>query len=196
MNKAMLSMSVIVIEDDTNTKKQLVELLKLYFSKVISANNGCDGVKKIEEYKPEIIISDIKMPCLDGIEMIRKIKNKHYKPIVLLTTAFSEQEYLLGALDINVDAYLIKPIDIKILMQKITENLDIKESKDLRYKKLSKREYEVFLDLAKGLKSSEIALKYGIKAKTVSTYRNRIFEKMSFHSNAELVKYAVENDLI
>jgi len=197
MNTRMLSMSLVVVEDDENTRKQLVDLLNLYFDKVISAVDGCDGVEKIKEHHPDIIISDIKMSCLDGIEMVRKIKNKNYKPIVILTTAFSNQEYLLDALDINVDAYLIKPININELMNKITENIDSEEDiSDLRYKKLSKREYEVFLDMAKGLKISDIALKYDIKPKTVSTYRNRIFEKMSFSSNAELITYAIKNGLV
>lgn len=196
MNETMLSMSLLVVEDDENTKKQLVELLKLYFSRVISAVDGCEGIEKIEEYYPDIIISDIKMSCLDGLEMVRKIKKQNYKPIVILTTAFSNQEYLLDALDVNVDAYLIKPIEIKRLMAKIEENIVLPEKKDLRYKKLSKREHEVFLDLARGLKASEIALKYDIKPKTVSTYRKRIFEKMSFGSNADLVTYAIKNGLI
>jgi DNA-binding NarL/FixJ family response regulator len=65
-----------------------------------------------------------------------------------------------------------------------------------QYKILSEREYEVFIDLAKGLKPAQIAQKYEIKSKTVSTYRNRIFEKMSFKSNADLVKYAIKNNLV
>jgi len=198
INQEISTISLLVVEDDTNTRNQLVDLLSLYFSNIHAASNGCEGLKKIEKEYPDVIISDIKMSCLDGIEMVRKVKDQNYKPIVILTTAFSDQEYLLDALDINVDAYLIKPIDIKILMEKITQNLNLPETKshDLKYKKLSKREYEVFLDLARGLKASEIALKYNIKPKTVSTYRNRIFEKMSFGSNADLVTYAIKNGLI
>ena len=95
-----------------------------------------------------------------------------------------------------MDAYLIKPINIEILIKKIEESAKDFISLDLRYKKLSVREYEVFLDLAHGLKPSEIARKYSIKAKTISTYRNRIFEKMLFKTNAELIAYAIKNKLI
>jgi len=196
MNQEISKMSLLVVEDNKSTNKELVELLGFYFSNVISAIDGCDGVEQIGRYHPDIIISDIKMSCLDGIKMVRKVKNKNYKPIVILTTAFSDHKYLLEALDINVDAYLIKPIDIHVLMEKIKDNIEIAGQEDLRYTKLSKREYEVFIDLAKGIKASEIALKYNIKPKTVSTYRSRIFEKMSFVSNAELITYAVKNNLI
>ena len=61
---------------------------------------------------------------------------------------------------------------------------------------LSKREYEVFIDIAKGIKPNNIAQKYEIKSKTVSTYRKRILEKMCINSNAEIIKYAISNNLI
>ncbi len=195
-SKKFSSMSVIVIEDNKETRKHLVDLLQIYFSTVSSAVDGCDGLEKIELLTPDIIISDIKMPCLNGIEMVKKVKTQSYKPIIILSTAFSDKEYLLEALDIRVDAYLIKPINIQILLSKIEESLYSFVSSDLKYKKLSGREFEVFLDLAKGLKPSEIAVKYSIKAKTISTYRNRIFEKMSFTTNAELIAYAIKNKFI
>jgi len=196
MNRTLLSLSLLVVDDNENTRKQLVDVLSLYFNKVVAAVDGCDGVEKIKTLQPDVIVSDIKMPCLNGLAMIRKIKNDHYSPVIIVATAFSDQEYLLDALDIKVDAYLIKPIKIDTLLSKITESLHGLEKHDLRYKKLSEREYEVFLDLAKGLKPSEIALKYNIKSKTISTYRNRIFEKMSFSTNAELVSYAIKNKLV
>lgn len=189
-------MSLLIVEDDKNTRKHLVSVLDLYFNKVLVATDGCEGLEKIEMFAPDVIISDIKMPYMDGIEMIKQVKNELYRPIIIFTTAFSDQKYLLDALELKVDAYLIKPINIKILLDKIEDSLDSLRVKDLRYKKLSAREYEVFLDLARGLKISEIAAKYNVKPKTISTYRNRIFEKMSFKTNAQLITYVIKNDLI
>jgi len=196
MNQQHFSlMTLLIIEDNQQTKEYLVEILKVYFKEVSSASNGCEALKIIENIMPDIIVSDIKMPCLDGLSLIKKIKSDTYKPITILTTAFNDKEYLLEAINMKVDGYLIKPIDINLLLEKIKESLSTFENVNLKYKKLSSREYEVFLNLAKGLKPLEIALKYSIKAKTVSTYRRRIFEKMGFQSNADLVSYAIKNKL-
>jgi len=196
MNKQKISlMTLLIIEDNHQTKEYLVEILKIYFKEVSSASNGCEALEIVKRMMPDVIVSDIKMPCLDGLSLIKKIKSDIYKPITILTTAFNDKEYLLEAINMKVDGYLIKPIDITLLLEKIDESLSVFENINLKYKKLSSREYEVFLNLAKGLKPLEIALKYSIKAKTVSTYRRRIFEKMGFQSNADLISYAIKNKL-
>jgi len=196
INKKLLSMKLLIVEDNESASKQLKDTLSLYFEKIFIAIDGCDAIEKIKEFSPDIIVSDIRMPCLDGIEMIKQIKSKFYKPVIIITTAFNDPTYLLDALDLKVDAYLIKPIDIHQLLYKIEESIGCTRDNDLRYKILSEREYEVFLDLARGLKPSEIAQKFDIKPKTISTYRNRIFKKMAFSSNAELIAYAIKNNLI
>lgn len=196
LSKELLNLSALIIEDNKYARNDLVDILHVYFKKISYAVDGCDGLEKIQLLAPDIIISDIKMPCLNGIDLVKKVKRENYKPIIILTTAFSDKEYLLAALDIKVDAYLIKPIKIDVLLNKIKESLNNSVAIDLKHKKLSAREYEVFLDLARGLKPSEVALKYNIKAKTISTYRNRIFEKMLFKTNAQLIAYAIKNNLI
>ena len=190
------SLTLLIIEDDKQTREQFVEVLEIYFKNIVSAQDGCDALEKIKADMPDIIISDIKMPCLDGISLVKQVKNETYQPIVILTTAFSDKEYLLEAIDIKVDAYLIKPINIKQLLKKIDNAVESFENINLKYKKLSIREYQVFLDLAAGLKPSEIAQQYDLKSKTISTYRSRIFEKMNFASNAELITYAIKNNLV
>jgi DNA-binding NarL/FixJ family response regulator len=195
MRQIFLTKTLLVIEDNKQAKEHLVEILELYFKQVISFEDGCEAIEKINTFIPDIIVSDIKMPCLDGMSFIKKVKTENYKPIIIFTTAFSDKEYLLEALNMKVDGYLIKPINIDTLLNKIADALGSFENINLKYKILSDREYEVFLDLSKGLKPLEIALKYGIKSKTISTYRRRIFEKMGFLSNAELISYAIKNKL-
>ena len=196
MNKKKFSSkTLLIIEDDMKAREHLFEILEIYFKQVLSFENGCEALENIETLMPDIILSDIKMPCMDGISFIKKVKQDSYKPIIILTTAFTKQEYLLEAIDIKVDGYLIKPININLLLEKIANALVSFKNINLKYKILSDREYEVFIHLSKGLKPSEIALKYGIKAKTISTYRIRIFEKMGFSSNAELVSYVIKNKL-
>ena len=196
MNKKKLaSKTLLIIEDDIRARVHLVEILEIYFKTVLSFEDGCKALEYIETRMPDIIVSDIKMPCLDGISLIKKVTNKSYKPVIVLTTAFSDKEYLLEAIDMKVDGYLVKPIDINKLLEKINNALNSFDTINLKYTILSDREYEVFLDLAKGLKPLEISLKYDVKAKTISTYRRRIFDKMGFTSNAELISYVIKNRL-
>lgn len=194
-DRSLLSKKLLIVEDDKMANRHLVEILEVYFKEVISFINGCEALDRIGVLLPDIIISDIRMPCLDGISFVKKVKNDSYRPIVILTSAFSDKEYLLEALDMQVDGYLIKPIDINKLLEKIQNAFDSYDNINPKYKKLSSREYEVFLNLAKGFKPAEIASKYDVKAKTISTYRRRIFEKLGFTSNAELVSYAIKNKL-
>ena len=196
MNTEKLSTKTLVIlEDELQAREYLYDILKLYFKEVISFCDGCEALDKIHDIMPDIVVSDIKMPCLDGISFMKKIVTKEYQPILILTTAFSDKEYMLDAIDLKVAGYLIKPINIDMLLDKIDNALISFDNINLKYKQLSKREYEVFIDISKGLKPSEISIKYDVKAKTISTYRRRIFKKMGFSTNAELISYRIKNKL-
>jgi len=194
----IIKKSLLYVEDNSETRMALLEVLNLFFETVYVASDGCEAEDIIKLKYPDIIISDIKLPCSDGIKLMQNVKNDNYNPIIIFTTAFSEEKFLLEAIDLHVESYLIKPIDITLLIQKIKNALqrDSYFEKDLSYKKLSKREFEVFLDLAKGMKPATIAKKYGLRAKTVSTYRSRIFEKLSFNSNADMITYALRQQLL
>jgi len=196
MNKeSFLSLTLLIVEDNKQAKNIMVDILTPYFKEIQSSNNGCEALAKINSFMPDIIITDIEMPCLDGISLIKKIKTDTYKPIVIVISAFSNTQYLLEAIDIKVDGYFIKPIDINLLLEKIKIASNSFENINLKYKRLSAREYEVFLDISNGLKPLKIASKYNVKSKTISTYRQRIFEKMGFRTNAELISYVIKNRL-
>jgi len=189
------SLTLLIVEDNEEAKKIMVDVLTSYFKEIRASNNGCEALEIINSFMPDIIITDIEMPCLDGISLIKRIKTDIYKPIVIFTSAFSDSEYLLDAIDIKVDGYLIKPTNIELLLEKIKVASNSFENINLKYKKLSSREYEVFLDISIGLKPLKIASKYNVKPKTISTYRQRIFEKMGFRTNAELISYVIKNRL-
>jgi len=193
------TLSILIVENDKNTVEYLSDIMSLYFKSIYLAKNGCIGLEKFKKYSPDIIISDIEMLCLDGIEMIHRAKKIRPSIVTVLCSAHTNTEYLLSAIDIKVDAYLIKPIDINLLFDKFYSNL-YKVTSNIynqqNHKILSNREYEVFLDIAKGIKQMDIALKYNIKPKTVGTYRRRILEKMNFSANADITHYSVQNSLI
>ncbi len=148
------------------------------------------------------------MPCMSGLEMMEAVKKTQSNAVFLFVSAFHDTKYLLSAIDLKSDAYIIKPVDFNLLLEKIDKALQdraINNSKDNissmslqkhLHKSLSAREHEVFIDIAKGIKPNNIADKYSIKSKTISTYRKRILEKMSLNSNAEIIRYAIENRLV
>ncbi|MEA3372451.1 MAG: response regulator transcription factor [Campylobacterota bacterium] len=205
-NQPYSSLSILIVEDMESVRNDLQEILTHYFGFVHSAKDGCEGLSAIEKYHPDIIISDIDMPCLNGLEMISEAKKINSHTIIICTTAFKDTDYMLDAIDLKIDGYLIKPVKVDELLVKIEDNLKHRVvekdgettllSSAQLHRELSQREYEIFMDLAKGIKPQHIAEKYGIKPKTISTYRIRIFEKMHMHSNAELTRYAVENNLL
>lgn len=204
------NLSVLVVEDEISIREEFQDFLDFYFGFVHVAVDGCNGLELIDKYHPDIIITDINMPCMNGLEMMEEAKKISANSIFIFTSAFSDTKYLLKAIDIKADSYIIKPIRLNTLLEKIKELLknrviadeenthstDTISQNKLLHKSLSSREYEVFIDIAKGIKPNNIAQKYGVKSKTISTYRKRILEKMCFNSNAEIIRYAIENRLI
>ena len=113
------SMTVLYVEDDNKLLREVLEESKFdisnMFANIISANNGQEGYDKFVKYQNEIdlIISDIQMPLLNGIEMVRLIKKIDKKIPVILTSKFSNPEYVEQSINLGIDAYVNKPIDVK-----------------------------------------------------------------------------------
>ncbi|MPV82270.1 response regulator, partial [Campylobacter hepaticus] len=131
---------ILVVEDEAKARESLINILSNRFSKVIGAQNGDEGFKK---FKPDLVITDIAMPIMDGLDMAREIKEiSNDVPIVVLS-AYSEKERLLRSIDIGIDKYLIKPIDIEELFkvldslvdEKIEVNMLVKISKEYQFNK-------------------------------------------------------------
>ncbi|QOW63656.1 response regulator transcription factor [Campylobacter hepaticus] len=134
---------ILVVEDEAKARESLINILSNRFSKVIGAQNGDEGFKKFKKFKPDLVITDIAMPIMDGLDMAREIKEiSNDVPIVVLS-AYSEKERLLRSIDIGIDKYLIKPIDIEELFkvldslvdEKIEVNMLVKISKEYQFNK-------------------------------------------------------------
>lgn len=117
---------VLFVEDEDLAREKLAKLLSKLFKEVVLASNGLEGLEKYEKSritneKIDLIISDINMPIMNGLEMLEKIREiDPYIPLIF-TTARSETENLLRAIDLNVSNYIIKPIDTSLLVRKISE---------------------------------------------------------------------------
>lgn len=111
---------VLYVEDDLETRVALTKFLKRRVGKVFTAASGKEGIEQFKENKPDIIIADLLMPEIGGLEMIEKIRSEGYDDChVLITTTISELNTIIKAVDLGIDHYIIKPIDTDELEQKL-----------------------------------------------------------------------------
>lgn len=112
----MKNLLLLIVEDEDKLREGLSAALSPFFLKVINAKNGDEGLKKFKKYKPNIVITDILMPIVDGLDMAQSIKEISKDTPIIVLSAYSERERLLRAIDIGIDKYLIKPVDIEELL--------------------------------------------------------------------------------
>jgi len=109
--KTILSCSsILLVEDDKALQNSFAKLLNFYVDKVFVANDGLEALKIYEKNRPDIIITDVKMPKLNGIEFIKKIREKDSNIPIVVTSAYTDQEYLLESIKLSLVEYLIKPM--------------------------------------------------------------------------------------
>ncbi len=127
------NITILYAEDETALREITLNILKGFTKKQFVAENGSEGLELFKKYESEIdlIITDVNMPIMNGLEMIREIKKINSNIPIIVATAFSNTEYLLEAIDIGVDKYVLKPIDMKKLLQLMSQSLLYHELKDL-----------------------------------------------------------------
>ena len=131
------SISILYVEDEQSIREGYTKALHRLCDKLYIAQNGKEGLELYKEYKPDIIISDIKMPVMNGIEMVRAIREINPDECcIIFTTAHSDSSYLFEALELQVNGYLLKPVQKNILKSKIENlsNIIIKEKINLEQK--------------------------------------------------------------
>jgi YesN/AraC family two-component response regulator len=104
------NLSLLYVEDDDITRGDLMDFLRWKFDTVYEAKDGREGLDLFKRHKPDIVITDIKMPVMDGIEMAAEIKRTDSGAPIIITTAFCDIGYVARAIELEVDAYLQKPI--------------------------------------------------------------------------------------
>ncbi len=112
------NLTILFVEDEEETRELLKSAISDEFKNFIIAKDGLEGLEKFQEYSPDIIVTDISMPKMDGFGMITEINKTHSIPIIAFS-AFSETDKLLRAIDLKVDKYLIKPVDVEDLLDAI-----------------------------------------------------------------------------
>ncbi|QOY54212.1 PAS domain S-box protein [Candidatus Sulfurimonas marisnigri] len=125
--------TVLYVEDNKEISEEIAFFLSLKVKELFIAYNGEEGIDLFKQNKPEIIITDIQMPIMNGIEMINIIRQNNKDIPIVVTTAFNESDYLLQAINLHVDAYLIKPLNLKEFMEsigKIVEPMELRVQLD------------------------------------------------------------------
>ena len=133
------NITILYAEDEKDLREVTHQILKGFTKKQYVAQNGQEGLELFKEHENEIdlIITDVNMPILNGLDMIKEIKKININIPIIVATAFSNKEYLLEAIDIGVDKYVLKPIDIAKLLQVMSQSLIYHELKDLYTDKLT-----------------------------------------------------------
>jgi len=163
-NKSILyNLKVLYVEDEEFLREQLGSFIKRRVGKLYLASNGEEGLIKFNEHRPDIVITDLRMPKIDGIEMAKKIRNIDNICPIIITTAISDVESIIHTIDVGIDKYIVKPIDTNELvqtMERVALKLYKMKSKEtvinsLILEKAEKRELEIEIQtaMAKFIKS-------------------------------------------
>ncbi len=131
---------ILFVEDEPAVRFELKRFLERYSSEVITAENGEEGLSLFNKHMPDIVVTDIKMPKMNGIEMAKKIKKDFPDQTIIFTTAHSDNSYFLEAIEMQVDGYILKPVDLGLLKKKINNIC-----KNMEYER-EKKLYESILD--------------------------------------------------
>lgn len=216
----MKKIKVLLADDHTIVRKGLRSLLEddKDIEVVDEAEDGREALEKAERLQPDVVVMDIAMPGLNGVEATRQIK-KHFPEIkVLILSMHANEEYIFQTLRAGASAYLVKkaaPRDLISAIQAakrgesflspsisrtVIEEYIRKAEKTTEdedpFEKLTDREREVLQLIAEGLSNRTIAKRLYISTKTVETHRAHLMEKLNTHSTADLTKYAIRKGLI
>ncbi len=127
MIKRLSYFSVLYAEDDAGVRQNVSEMLSLFFKDVYLAKDGLEAYELFLEKKPDLIITDIKMPYMDGIELSKKIRKKDDKAKILIISAHTEVDYMLDAIELSLVRYIVKPITETKLIDALERFLDVQE---------------------------------------------------------------------
>jgi two-component system, OmpR family, response regulator VanR len=125
--------TILYIEDDEGVRTVNSRFLNRMFNELYEAKDGEEGYSLYKKYHPDIILTDIKMPKLDGISLAKKIREKDKTTKIIISTAFSEKNYLLDAIELNLEKYIIKPLTSRNLMPALTKAVEgLEKQKDFK----------------------------------------------------------------
>lgn len=211
----MSKIRVLLVDDHAIMRDGISALINLQddIEIVGEASEGKEAIEKARELVPDVVIMDISMPEMDGLEATRRIKKKNPSVKVLVLTQHDNREYILSTIKSGSDGYLPKRalgLDLVAAIHAIHQGHSFlyptaagvllddyrRQVEKEPYDRLTEREREVFRLIADGHTSREIANMLFISLKTIHNHRAKIMEKLNIHNKSELIKYAILKGLI
>ena len=215
----MKSIRILLADDHTVVRKGLRLLLESEpgLTVVADAANGREAVALAEQHKPDVVVLDVAMPTLNGIEAARQISTRLPRTAIVFLSMHSDESYVLKALKVGARAYLLKdsaehdlinavkavsegksffsPAISKMLVEDYMRQMQDRKVED-SYELLTTREREVLQLLAEGRSNKEVATVLNLSLYTVETHRSNILQKLNLHNQAELILYAMRKGVI
>src|ERR1022692_2867814 len=215
----MRSIRILLADDHTIVRKGLRMLLESQegFHVVAEAANGRDAVSLAEQHQPDVVVMDVAMPVMNGIEAARQICGKGIQSAIVFLSMHSDEGYVLKALKSGAKGYLLKdsaehdlinavqavsegkaffsPAISKMLVEDYVRQMHQQKIED-SYDLLTTREREVMQLLAEGRSNKEVATVLDLSLHTVETHRSHIMQKLNLHSGAEMILYAIRKGVI
>ena len=210
----------IVLADDHHLVRQALRTLletQLDFHIVGEAGDGLEAVQLVERTQPTVLVADLMMPGINGLEVARQVKQRAPLTTTVILSMYSHEAYVLEALRAGVAAYVLKESTSEELIHAIREaaagrrylgsplsersiEVYLRQTKDdsapSAYETLTTREREVLHLAAEGHSSTEIAQRLFISPRTAETHRSNLMRKLGLHSQTELVQYAVRQGIV
>ena len=211
-----MSTKVMLVDDHALIREGIKQLLEFDGSidVIEQASDGAECLEKLQHVQPDILLLDINMPNVNGIEVLEEIKKKNIPVKVLMLTVHSEAEYLVQAVDIGANGYILKDSGSEELKKAIQSVMDgdsyIQPSlipslnsrlvnRDIDKEKiaaLTKREMEILTQIAGGMFNKEIAMNLNISERTVKNHISNIFKKIDVSDRTQAAVFAIRNNLI
>ena len=214
-----MSIHILLADDHTILRAGILMMLNAQpdFEVVGEAQDGRQAIQEAQRLQPDVILMDITMPDMNGIEATRQIKKLLPETKVLILTMHEHDEYVFQALRAGASGYMLKeaadtdlisalrviqngqfylsPTAQSVMVGDYLQRVRTGEEKD-SYSSLTEREREILKLVAEGYTNNKIAERLIISPKTVDTHRTHVMDKLNLHSRAELVKYAMRRGLL
>ena len=212
-----MPISVVIVDDHKMIREGIRQLLEFdgKIKVIAEAGNGLECVDLLnKKVIPDILLLDINMPERNGLEVLKYIRDNKIKVKVLILTVHNEIEYLVKAVDMSIDGYVLKDSESEVLKNAIFTvcegenyiqpelipmlnsrmiNRDIDKEK---LKSLTRREIEVLKAIAAGLLNKEIATNLGISERTVKNHISNIFKKIDVADRTQAAVFAIKNNIV
>ena len=213
MNKPV---NIMIADDHSMVREGIRQLLELDGDIVVTseASNGKQCIELLDERRTDVLLLDINMPIMNGLQVLQYIRENHVKIKILILTIHNEVEYLMRAVELGVDGYVLKDSDSSVLKKAIfcvnrgeafiqpeltpvlKMKLEEKNNQTSDDNALTKREIEVLKLLAEGLFNKEIAYMLAISEKTVKNHVSNIFKKINVSDRTQAAVYAIRKNLV